>query len=224
MSPRARLILVVAGILVVLLLAYFLLIRPRQSELADVRAQTNAARDETSQLETELARLEALQDNAPELEADLTRIRKLVPPPSEDGDVATFIFQVQQAANQAGVGFVQITPEFPKTPPEGAQLAEIRTTLTARGGYFAIQDFFRRLMDLDRALRIDLVTMRSDTSEGGETAGTTTTSPDEARIELSMTARIFFELPAGGAAPTAPGTTTPAPTTTAPAASPTAAP
>lgn len=214
MNARTRLILTVVGAFVVLLLAYFLLIRPRQSELADVRAQVEQEENLTIQLRGQLDSLQALQRNAPQLQAELDRIRDLVP---QDHEVPNFIFQVNAAAAASGVELVQLTPELPKQPPEGAQLAQVRVTIGGEGGYFAIQDFVRRLYSLDRALRIDVLDLTAG-SEGG-TPGA---------ISMTATARVFFEAPAGvtSIAPTTPTTPvapTAPPATPAPAASPTAA-
>ncbi|MFN2488480.1 MAG: type 4a pilus biogenesis protein PilO [Actinomycetota bacterium] len=204
MTGRNQIIVTGAGVALVLLLFFFFIIKPRAGELGDVQAQTQAEKDRTQQLQVDLDRLEALQANAPEFQATLDRFRELVP---ADNDVANFIFQVQTAANQAGVGFVQITPDLPEQPPEGAPLAEVRATIGAKGGYFAVQDFVRRLYDLDRALRIDVLTMTGveDNQEAAENG----------RIDVQIAARVFFELPEGAAdAATAPTTTTtPAPTT-----------
>lgn len=198
MTGRTRMILAVVGVVAVSAAAFFLAVRPRQQELGRVRADVEQEENRTQQLEAELARLQQLQRNAPELEARLARYRELVP---EDDQVPNFIFQVQEAANQAGVGFVEITPELPKPPPEGAEVAEVRTLIGAKGGYFAVQDFFRRLYDLDRALRVDNLTM----------AGAEDETTGETLIDLDMTARVFFELPAGAAAGSTTTTTAPAP-------------
>ena len=212
MNARTRLILAAVSAVLVVLLAFFFLIRPRQNELADVQAQVETEENLTLQLRGQLARLQELQRNAPELQAELDRIRDLVP---RDHEVPNFIFQVTAAAAQSGVEVVQLTPELPKTPPEGAQLAEVRITLGGRGGYFAIQDFVRRLYALDRALRIDIIELIAQETEPG--------------ITLTATARIFFEVPAGvtsiaPATPTTPVTPTVPPAAPSPAASPAASP
>lgn len=214
-----RAILAGVAMFLVALLIYLFLVRARQSELGDVRDQVEAAENETQVLEGELQRLQALQENAPRLQADLAEIRELVP---ENNEVPNFVFLVQQAANASGVGFVTITPELPKPPPEGAAVAEVRITLSANGGYFSMQDFVRRLHNLDRAVRVDNLTMSAVTdTETGTTS-----------IDLEATARIFFELPPnaalGGTSTGAPpgAGTTPAPGGTTPAttATPTATP
>jgi Tfp pilus assembly protein PilO len=199
-GPRAKYILAGVAALVVCVAFYFLFIRARQGELSEVRAQVESEEAKTVELQATLQRLEGLQENAAEFEARLAEIRELIP---QDDQVANFIFQVQDEANRAGVGFVEITPELPKPPPEGAQLAEVRVLIGAEGGYFALQDFLRRLYDLDRALRVDNLSIVAGEGESGS----------EEPPALLATARIFFELPAGGVV-VAPGTTPP--TTTPP--------
>ena len=197
MSGRNRLIATIVVALLVLLLFYMFFIRPRKAELAEVRTQVEAEEALTVQLRATLNRLRALQEQAPQLEAELAEIRELVP---QKNQVPNFIFASQEAANEAGVELNILSPELPKTPPEGAQLAEIRLQLAARGGYFAIQDFMRRLIDLDRALRIDIVTMSA--AADAESADTI--------VSLDITARIFFELPVVEAPTTVPQPTDPA--------------
>lgn len=204
MNPRTRLILAVLAVLVVLVAFFFLFIRPRQDELAKVRENIESEQARTVQLQAELQRLQDLQANAPQLEAELAKIRGFVP---QDDEVPNFIFLVQDAANAAGVDFVSITPELPKPPPEGAALAEIRASIGAGGGYFAIQDFIRRLHGLDRAVRIDNLAL----------TGTEDTETGEITITLDSIARIFFEAPAGATAAVDPATglpVAPAPTAT----------
>ena len=211
MTARLRLILAGVAAFLVCLLFFFFFIRPRQSELGTVRENIEAAQNENQQLTVTLDRLKELQENAPELNATLEQIRGFVP---RENEVPNFVYQVQEAANLAGVGFVQITPELPDAPPEGAPLAEIRATIIAHGGYFSLQDFVRRIYALDRAVRIDTLSIgEPETAVGGTTATTTTTgTADEDALALTIAARIFFELPEGGAAPV-PGAT-PAPATT----------
>jgi len=204
-SGRAQLIVASIVAVIVCIAFFFFFVKPRQNQLREVNEQIETASAETIRLQADLDRLRALQENAPLLEARLNEIRELIP---QDDQVANFIFLVQDAATRSGVNFVQITPELPDVPPEGAQVAEVRATIGAEGGYFSIQDFIRRLYLLDRALRLDTLTMSQ-----GEDAETETV-----QIRMNSVARIFFELPASGA--TAGG----AATTPAPAPSPTPTP
>lgn len=203
MRGRSRIILTAVGVVVVSLLLYFLFVSPQRKELANVRLEVDSARTLTTQLQVELQRLQDLQANAPELEAELAKFRQFVPLRPE---LANFIFQVQDAANAAGLDFVSITPELPKTPPEGAALAQVRSQIGATGGYFALQDFLRRLHSLDRALRVDNFRL-----------GVQSTDTFGVRLAMTSAVRIFYELPVDPAVATTtaplPGAT-PTPTTT----------
>ncbi len=198
MSTRTRLIAVGVGFVLVGLLMYMFLIRPRQSELVEVQTQIATEENATQALQLELARLQALEENASELEAQLERVRALVP---RKNAVSKLIRQIQSAATEAGVDFVEIGPEVAKSPPEGATVAEVRMTIGVGGDFFSVQDFVRRFYDLERAVRIDLFNLETqiDTATG------------ERIVRMNATARIFFELPAGAVVttPNADGTTTP---------------
>jgi Tfp pilus assembly protein PilO len=204
MSQRSRLILAIVGGLLLCVAVYFLLVRSKQGELDTLNESIAAETARTAQLEAELARLRDLQRQAPQLQAELDRFRDLVP---GNHETPNLVFQIDEAAKESGIKFVDITPELPKAPPEGAPLAEVRLTLGAEGGYFALQDFVRRLYDLDRALRIDNITMAGTENPDGTTT-----------ITLTVIARVFFDVPgATGTATTAPGSTTAPATGTTPA-------
>jgi Tfp pilus assembly protein PilO len=210
MSQRSRLILVVVAGFLLCVAVYFMLVRSRQGELDKINESVAAEQSRTAQLQVELERLRDLQARAPELQAELDKFRSLVP---QDHETSALVLQIDQAAKESGVTFADITPELPKAPPEGAALAEVRMTIGGRGGYFALQDFVRRLYDLDRALRIDNITMSATQEETGALA-----------IDIQVIARVFFEVPgATGAATIAPpNTTIPAGETPAPTPSPAA--
>lgn len=211
MSARNRLILAIAAVVIVLIAFYFIFVRGRKNELSSIREQTATEQSTTVQLRAQLQQLQDLQANAPKLQAQLDKFRELVP---NNHEIANFIFQTQAAADEAGVDFVSITPELPKPPPEGAALAEVRLQIGGTGGYFSLQDFIRRLYDLDRAVRIDNLQMSAAETETGGSS-----------ITLGMTVRIFFQVPgATGGSTTFTDTGTPAPapveTTPAPATTP----
>jgi len=202
MRGRSRIILASVAVVLVCLVMYFFFISPQREELALVRDQIEAAENQTSQLRVELQRLRELQANAPELEAELARIRQFVPSRPE---LANLIFQIQRAADQAGLDFVQITPNLPAAPPEGAALAEVRSQIGATGGYFALQDFIRRLYNLDRSVRVDNFSIAVQSTE-----------PFGVRLSMDSSVRVFYELPetAGTATTTGVPVGSPTPTPT----------
>lgn len=203
MSGRTRLILTIAAVIVACLALYWFFVKPQRAELARVNDEIAQEEIKTTQLEAELQRLQGLQANAPALQAELSEIRRFVP---KKPDLSNFIFQVQEAANRAGLDFVQISPELPAGPPEGAALAQVQSSIVASGGYFSLQDFLRRLYGLDRALRADTVTIAVQSLE-----------PYGTRLTMTLSTRIFFEVPGETPAALAPApgaTPTPTPTPT----------
>src|SRR3712207_4302656 len=103
MSGRTRMILAGVIALVVVLLFYVFAIRPRKSELADLRAQVEQENNKTIQLTTQLDHLKDLQANAGKAQAELARIEQYVP---ERANIENFIFQVNAAGLESGVDFV----------------------------------------------------------------------------------------------------------------------
>lgn len=208
MSARTKLILAGVGAFLICLAFYFFFVKPRSAELQETKDQVAAAEAETSGLQAQLQDLRELREQAPRLEAELNEFTDLVPPTDE---TAIFMLAVQDAATAAGVPFMQIDPEDPKTSVEGAPLAQVKATIAAQGGYFSVQDFIRRLSELDRAVSIDSIQL--SVVEGEEEA------EDEGRISATLVVRVFFEIPEVQAPVTSPGelpttTETPAPGTT----------
>ena len=215
MSGRARIILTAAVSFVVLLAFFFAFVQPRRTELGEVRSRVEAEEARTTQLTADLAHLKDLRSNAPQLQAQLDELRSAVPSSDE---IPELLLKIEDVASRADVDFVQITPEIPAPPAEDATVAQVNLAIGAEGSYFSLQDFVRRLYEMDRALRIDYLTMSggqedSGTAAAGETgatgaSGAVTTAPT---ITLQMNARIFFTPSVSGAATGAPaGTGTPA--------------
>lgn len=219
MSPRTQMVLAIVGVVIVVVLVFVVFVNPKRSELSEAKTQVQTEQQKTVTLQAELAQLRALQKSAPKLEAQLQRFRDLVP---QTNDVPNFIFQVQEAADASGVGFVSVAPELPKAPPEGSPLAEVRVTISAGGGYFAVQDFVRRLYSLDRAVRLDSLDLTSNSSGGSTSSTSTSTSStsgstgtaQQGEITADMVTRVFYEPPPGSSTgstvPTTSGTPAPA--------------
>ena len=196
LTPRMQIIVTAIGVVVVLAAFFFLFIRSRQGQLSEARDAVTAEQAKTAQLHTELARLQSIKENAPQLRAALAKLRAAVP--GNDG-VPDVIVAIQDAADKAGIKFVQVTPTVPSAPPEGGKLGQVSTAIGAEGSYFALQDFVNRLYSLDRALRIDTLTMTSQ-SDAAAGTGTTTATTGPVTVRLDVTARMFFEPPEGAVA------------------------
>jgi len=189
-----RAVLIAFGAAALLLVMWFLLLwGPQGGRLSDADDRQTAAEAENSSLELRLARLRASQERATELMADLEELRRAVP---DEPELAQFILDANEAASEAGVDFLSISPGVPELsdpllPPT------IALAISVTGGYFEVLDYLDRLTDLPRIVVIDDLSLTPTDSAAGR------------ELAVSLTARMF--------ATSAPQITPPTTTTVAPA-------
>jgi Tfp pilus assembly protein PilO len=201
----------VGGALVVLLLWYFLLWSPRGDAIADAKEREDAADNALQELQAERQRLEDLRNNEAATRARIEQLRQSIP---DEPNLAQFILDANDAANQSGIDFLSIAPTPPAASsaapvpdpnaPANAQAAappaEISLTISITGGYFQVLDFVNRLNRLTRIVVIDGLSVGA--GEGGA-------------LSVQLTGRMFVtSVPAGTAAPGATGGTPAGVTTT----------
>jgi len=95
---RRGLAIAAGAALVVLLVWYFALWSPRNSELSKQRKRTDTAASQVQTLKTQLSRLQAAQRAEPVKRAKLERLRAAIP---DDPGLAQFILDSNDAANRA---------------------------------------------------------------------------------------------------------------------------
>jgi Tfp pilus assembly protein PilO len=131
---------VVAGVLVIVaVVAYFILIRPK-------RAEAGRLGDQIAQLETDVqaAKLAARPDEASsKLQvADVFELAKAMP---DRDDMPGIILELGSIADAAGVSFKSIAPQ---TPVIGEGYRSIPISLKFEGNYYDLTDFLFRLRNL----------------------------------------------------------------------------
>ncbi len=207
--PTAAII--VPGLLILALVGYFLLIKPKQDEAGRLSG-------EIASLETQIAVAMAAQrlpqgDESAIQVADVFRVTKAMP---DDDDMPGIILELNAVAAASGIEFVSIAP----------QSAAVRSSYTAlpinlafEGNYYDLTDFLFRLRNLvsvrDGELAADGRLYSLDTLSMAEGPG------GFPEIAASLTVTAFYYSTTPPAAPVAPATTdtsaaTTAPTTTAP--------
>jgi Tfp pilus assembly protein PilO len=213
---RRTLLIGVAAGLAVLVLWYFLLWSPRSKAIEKAKDRQDTADAALQELRAERDRLQDLRANEAATRARIEQLRQAIP---DSPNLAQFILDANDAANQSGIDFLSITPTPPAdagTPAEGGAPAPAQITLgiSATGGYFQVLDFVNRLNRLTRIVVIDSLNLGA----GG----------DVNELSVQLTGRMFVtSVPAGASAPAAGTTTTTVPgatTTTAPGATTTVAP
>lgn len=201
MNPNDRntLILGVLIILAVLLGFYFLLLGPIRSQFSDLVAERESKAAQLQQLQQQVAESEAIAKNAPDIERRLLELSKRIPTQPE---VPSFVVQVQEISDAAGVTQLSIQPGEAAPPEGGGDFSGIPITMTFEGTYEQLQDFMVRLQNLVRLVAVTDVSYES-AEEGGST---TLDSGIERPLQVEIVAQIFFQpgdVPSGQA-PVAP--------------------
>jgi Tfp pilus assembly protein PilO len=164
--------------LLVALLAVFLLVLPRMSEVGETEDQLQESQDQEINLAAELNALEDAEAAAPETELEIAALDAQVPPTA---DLPSLFRLLQGAADRAAVDFFSFTPGTPVPNPTGSY-STIASQITVSGGYFAIDEFLFLLETLQRAAKV--TTLAVTPSAGGE--GTTTTSTSNLQLQITV--------------------------------------
>jgi len=171
---------IIAGAIVLLLalLAVFLLVLPKMSEVGETEDRLQETQDQEINLAAQLNALEDAQAAAPETELEIAAIDAQVPPTA---DLPRLFRMLQGAADRAAVDFFSFTPGTP-VPNLNGSYSTIASQITVSGGYFAIDEFLFLLETLKRAAKV--TTLAVTPSAGGE--GTTTTSTSNLQLQITV--------------------------------------
>lgn len=170
---------------------------PQGGRLTDAQARTEAAEVQNRELELRVDRLKAAQDGAPARMAELAELRRAVP---DEPELAQFILDANQAASDAGVDFLSISPGVPAAGV-GALPPVISLSITVTGPYFSVLDYLERVADLPRIVVIDALTLNPGAAQSGLQ-----------ELSVSINGRMFArsapQVPTATTVPPAPGATT----------------
>jgi Tfp pilus assembly protein PilO len=209
MTRRTELLVAAVGIVLVFVLGA-LLVRPKQQAAAEATADRNSAIAESQALQDQVRALESLKADAATLRARAELAKAEFP--STPG-LPALVDALEDAADQAGVDLVSITPAAPKASADQPELAEIATGVNVKGGYFQIEDFLSRVENLvkgtgperipPRSVLVQSVSVTSGSGDGG-TGGSTAATPDASAEADQLQAAIAltaFQLARSPAAP-----------------------
>lgn len=204
-----------AGILVVLVGSWFLLISPQRAEASRIHDQTLAEREQVSALTGELRRLKAEAKDLPKQQAVLASITKKIP---DNPELPTLIRQLKSQADKADVEMVSLKPS-PPAPPAGAAtsttlngekpaagsagtLESIPVALEMSGGFYQMEAFVLSLEQLERSFVVRDFQITYNSEPG--TAGSGVAKIGKGPLTVTINGEVFV---AEGAS-TAPASTT----------------
>lgn len=196
----------IAAVVAVVLIWYFVLYKPLGEDLTSTQAQVSEEQTKTDDLQATLTRLQSQAKNSTEQQALLNKLDKAVP---EQPDLAEFIIEINQIAEEAGIDFLTISPA---PPAAGTGASVIGLTITIKGSFFQLQDYLRLLEQMDRLVVIDGFNVA-----GGASSTSGDTTGEGTQLSVTLTGRMFTR---AAPAATSDGSTAPAPgtsSTTAPA-------
>ena len=224
---RNQLLIIGGAVLAIVLLWYFVLYAPLGDDLSSAQAQVATEQKTTDDLNAQLAQLKSQAKNSTQLQAKLRKLDAAVP---AQPNLAEFIIQANDIADQSGISFLSIAPS---PPAAGTGVSVINLTMSIQGSFFQLQDYLRLLEQLERLVIVDGITIStSSPSSGATSAGSTDTSSSGTDLNVTLTGRMFTRAaPTTSTGSSTPGTTTPTTTpaggstssTTAPATSSTTA-
>ncbi len=194
MSMRMRFTALILASVVVAAGWFMFVFRPAQADLGEVNDQVEQTVDQVAALQKKLAELQALKANEAEVRAEGQKMQAALP---TDPKLADFIRLVQNAANEAGIDFITVTPSLPAapttqtapstagasaSPPPSASssgnetaapaapvspIQAISVSVNAKGRFFEMENFILKMEHLARAMRIDDFSVTSEDSSGG---------------------------------------------------------
>jgi len=188
-NGRLALLLAIAGLLILVLAGWFVLVSPERSKAAALSVQIDAA-------DSRLAATQAFlrSPEAHESVATLARLRAAIP---DDVQMSEILRQLAWASRVSGVSITSITPSAP-VASTGAQAVPIALSVT--GHYFRIAKFMH-------LLRTRAEVKDGKVHESGRLYGIDNISFSSGEKGL-ITATLALDAFVNGAAPAAPGSTT----------------
>jgi Tfp pilus assembly protein PilO len=156
MNTRRQLIIATAVALIVTLLFFLILLKPKLGEVSDTKDDVDTARNQEQILQVELQHLQAVRKNAPVTTAKLAALSQYLP---STPDLPGFIQLVQNAATLSGIDLQTIAPSPPGALASATGVQSIPVTLTAQAGFFRIEDFLARLENLPRVVEVRTITL-----------------------------------------------------------------
>ena len=224
-NDRNVLILGTLGMVVIVILFYFLLLSPLLQRLNELDQAREDKQAQLEQVQQQVSELEEVRRNSPEIERQLLELSKRVPTQPQ---IPTLVVQVQEIAAASGVTQLVVEPGDAAAPAGGGDYQVVPVTMQFNGTYDQMQDFLLRTRNLARLVTVtDVSYCRINPFDEehscpvqppeGNVDETTTLDPGvEAPLLVELQAEVYFQpqgVPSGAetTAPTPQETTTPPP-------------
>ena len=188
MTNRNLIILGALGMVLLIILYYFLLLSPLLQRLDEQAQARESKQAQLAQVQQQVNDLEEVRRQSPDIERQLLELSKRIPAQPQ---IPTFVVQVQEIAGASGVTQLTVDPEPSTSPEGGGDYREVPVTMQFKATYDEMQDFLLRTRNLARLVTVTKVTYcRPQADTGGaavssENAPTCPSLPTEGEGELT---------------------------------------
>jgi Tfp pilus assembly protein PilO len=143
LRKNGRVVGVALGAVLVLALGWMVLLSPKQKEVADLKKQTVAVRQ---QIADDLARAASSRSAASTPTIKTADIYKLETAMPSITDMPDLLLELDQTAKASGVTLMSISPSEPKDTGNGYSAVHVSTT--ADGNFYTLTDLIYRLRNM----------------------------------------------------------------------------
>jgi type IV pilus assembly protein PilO len=201
LSPRNQAAVAAAVIVLIAVVGVVVLLVPKWQAINAIKTQIVQAQQEKAAAQTLLKQRQDAKGAAAQTQADLIAIENAMP---EDPQLPSLIVELQDAANEAGLDFLKLTPTKPEVR---TGYSAVKVDLELQGRWTDSMEFLRQLGELTRQVRVLKVSIKpSDTvaSPSAETTTTTTKKKNESP-KLSTTVSLEAYVMSGASGTAVPG-------------------
>jgi type IV pilus assembly protein PilO len=172
-TNRNIIILGALGIVVLIVIYYFLLLSPLLQRLDEQAQARESKQAQLEQVQQQVNELEEVRRQSPDIERQLLELSKRIPAQPQ---VPTFVVQVQEIAGASGVTQLTVDPEPSTSPEGGGDYRVVPVTMQFTATYDEMQDFLLRTRNLARLVTVTNITYCRSQADTAGTAGDTETS------------------------------------------------
>jgi Tfp pilus assembly protein PilO len=201
MTPRRQMLIAAVAAIAVTVLFFSFALRPKLSQIQEVRDEIETSQGQERSLQAELDRLKEASQDRTETIRKLNLLDRYLP---DDADLPGFILAINEAADAAGMDLQSIAPSNPSTMEGAEGVQVINVTLATIGGFYRLEDFLIRLENLRRLVEVRSLTITPQTL----------TASEQVTLSASIALEMYVTQPGASVTGTTTGGTTPVPTPT----------
>ena len=193
LTTKNKLIILIVSVVVVALVLAGLFVYPQFGKIAELDRQIADAQSEIDSAKVLLEQRQAVKGRAAQTDAELLRLANELP---ESPEMASFIIELQDTANEAGVDFDSLTPA---DPVQNTGYSSVKMNMRTAGTWADTIDFLQRVAKLTRQVRIVGFTV-------APIAETAESEDDVQQVDMTAELEVYTLASAAAAGTTAPST------------------